>query len=66
MASIKKGGSKNNVANRGEKVVKHYNGKVVKPVKLIGQGRTIIAAEYEDKKLVMDSSGQIITYSSIQ
>lgn len=66
MASVKKSGSKNNVANRGEKVVKHYNSKVVHPVQLISQGRKIIAAQYEDKKLVLDPSGQIITYSSIQ
>jgi hypothetical protein len=41
--AVKKG-SKNNIANRGSSArVKMYNGKAVKPVKLISRGKRYMA-----------------------
>lgn len=62
-----KKGSKNNIANRGASAkVKHYNGKAVKPVKLISKNKRFIAAQYEDGNLVQSANGEYLPYSSIQ
>jgi hypothetical protein len=64
--AVKKG-SKNNIANRGSSArVKMYNGKAVKPVKLISRGKRYMAAQYEDGQLVKNQSGSYVPYSSIQ
>lgn len=66
MAGPKKG-SKNNIANRGASArIKHYNGKPVKPVKLINGNKRFMAAQYEDGQMVKNSSGQFIPYANIQ
>jgi len=66
MAGAKKG-SKNNIANRGTGAkIKEYNGKPIAPVKFISQGKSFIAAQYEDKKLVTGPSGDVLPYGSIQ
>jgi hypothetical protein len=65
--SIKKTGSKNNIANRGTGAkLKVYNGQEVRPVKFISQGKSFIAAQYENKKLVTDPAGEVVPYGSIQ
>ncbi len=66
MATAKKG-SKNNVANRGTGAkVKVYNGQNVFPVKYIGQGKSFMAAQYENKKMVLGPNGEVLPYGSIQ
>ena len=66
MATVKKG-SKNNVANRGTGAkIKVYNGKNVFPVKYIAQGKSFIAAQYEDKSIVVGPTGEVLPYGSIQ
>jgi hypothetical protein len=67
MASIKKSGSKNNVANRGTGAkIKTYNGKNVAPVKFIASGKSFMAAQYEDKSMVLGPNGEVLPYASIQ
>lgn len=64
--AVKKG-SKNNVANRGASArIKMYDGKPVKPVKLISQGKRYMAAQYEDGQLVKGQNGDYVPYSAIQ
>jgi ribosomal protein L27 len=65
--AVKKG-SKNNIANRGKGAkIKQYNGKAIKPVKLINnqQGTTFIAAQYEGGELVMDPAGSFVKYAAV-
>lgn len=65
--SIKKTGSKNNIANRGTGAkLKVYDNKEVRPVKFVSQGSSFIAAQYENKTLVTGPDGKIIPYGSIQ
>ncbi len=66
MATAKKG-SKNNVANRGTGAkIKVYNGKNVFPVKYIGQGKSFMAAQYDNKEMVLGPNGEVLPYGSIQ
>ncbi len=67
MASIKKSGSKNNVANRGTGAkIKVYNGKNVFPVQYIGDGKSFMAAQYENKEIVVGPNKEVLPYASIQ
>lgn len=64
--AVKKG-SKNNIENRGMAArIKHYDGKPVKPVKLISGNKRFIAAAFENGHLVKGADGEYIPYSLIQ
>lgn len=64
--AVKKG-SKNNIANRGSAArIKVYQGKPVKPVKLINGGQRFMAAQFEDGKLVSTPDGKFVPYASIE
>ncbi len=66
MATAKKG-SKNNVANRGTGAkIRTYNGQNVFPVNYRSQGKNFMAAQYENKKLVLGPNGEVLPYASIQ
>lgn len=59
--------SKNNPENRGQVTeLRKYKGKVVKPVRFIGQRRNYIAAAYENGELALDPiTGLPIPYKLI-
>lgn len=60
-------GSKNNIDNRGAAAkLKEIDGKVVKPVRFIGQGMNYIAGVYaEGGALVLDAHNRPVQYSKI-
>jgi hypothetical protein len=60
-------GSKNNIDNRGASAkLKEIDGKVVKPVRYIGQGFNYIAGMYaEGVTLVLDENKRPVQYSKI-
>jgi hypothetical protein len=58
-----KTGSKNNIATRGQAREFLFNGQKIKPVKLITQNSTFLAAEYETGELVLGSSGNPLPWS---
>lgn len=63
-----KGGSKNNIANRGTGAkAKFFNGKKVIPVLLNDRkhNRKFMAAAYEDGKLAVGTDGNFIKFDSI-
>jgi len=65
----KKGGSKNNVANRGAKAkIKYYGGKPVKEIKIADRnlGVSIMGAQYESGDVVKAPDGSYVKYSAIQ
>lgn len=67
--SVKKSGSKNNIANRGAKAkIKFYGGKQVKEVKIYDKrhGLSIMGAQYENGDLVSAPDGSYVRYSEIQ
>lgn len=56
--------SKNNPVTRAQAREYFYNGKKIKPVKLITLKSTFLAAEYEDSgDLVRDASGNVLDWS---
>jgi hypothetical protein len=60
------GTSKNNPnARKGSAKQKTFEGKPVKPVKYIGARSTYIAAQFEDGKLVVDSTDRPLPFSDI-
>lgn len=64
--AVKKG-SKNNIANRGTAArIKTYEGKAVKPVKLITREQRFMAAQFEDGKLAKTPDGKFVPYASIE
>jgi hypothetical protein len=64
--AVKKG-SKNNIANRGSAArIKTYEGKSVKPVKLINGKQRFMAAQFEDGKMVRTPDGKFVPYASIE
>ena len=60
--------SKNNPKNRGQAVVKKFNGKIVKPVLYIGthvgHGK-YMSVLYEDGKMALDNNGKPLLWDSI-
>jgi hypothetical protein len=58
-----KTGSKNNIAARGQTKEFSFNGQKIKPVKLITENSTFLAAEYENGDLVLGSSGNPLPWS---
>jgi hypothetical protein len=57
--------SKNNPAGRKQAREYLYNGKKIKPVKLISNRQSFFAAEYEESRdLVMDTSGKILPWNN--
>lgn len=66
---MSKGGkklSKNNAANRGEGAAKRmYEGKAVIPIKLVSGNTTVIAAKFEDGRVVKDKLGKPIPYGML-
>ncbi len=59
------GVSKNNPNARKAAIQKTYNGKVVKPVKYIGQHGTYIAGQYEDGEVIFDNNEKPIPYKKL-
>ncbi|MHC0449119.1 MAG: hypothetical protein ACRY3E_03365 [Candidatus Lariskella arthropodorum] len=64
-----KGGSKNNISNRGKAAaLKKIDGREVKPVMYkgarLGHGN-FIAAKFDDGKLALDATGKPIPYQLI-
>ena len=57
--------SKNNPNARKAAIQKKYNDKVVKPVKVIGDFGTFIAAQYESGDVVLDAVGNPIPYKKL-
>lgn len=57
--------SKNNPNARKAAIQKKYNDKVVKPVKVIGEFGTFIAAQYESGDVVLDADGNPIPYKKL-
>jgi hypothetical protein len=58
-----KTGSKNNIATRNQAKEFTFNGQKIKPVKLITQNSTFLAAEYENGDLVIGTSGNPLPWS---
>ena len=58
-----KTGSKNNIATRGKALEFLFNGQKIKPVKLITETSTFLAAEYESGDLVLGSNGTPLPWS---
>ena len=57
--------SKNNPEGRGRASEYFHDGKKIKPVKLIANGRSFFAAEYEDSgEVVLDKKGQALPWAS--
>ncbi len=57
--------SKNNPNARKAAIQKKYNDKIVKPVKVIGDFGTFIAAQYESGDVVLDADGNPIPYKKL-
>lgn len=59
--------SKNNPITREQAREYFFNGKKIRPVKLISEKRSYFAAEYEDSgELVVDQSGVALPWSNIR
>ena len=56
-----KGGSKNSTKNRKQVQKFIFNGKEIKPVKLVGLNSTYMAAEDKDGALLLADSGTPLT-----
>ena len=57
--------SKNNPEGRGQAKEYFYNGKKIKPVKLIADRQSFFAAEYEDSgEVVVDQNGKALPWGS--
>jgi len=59
------GVSKNNPNARKAAIQKTFQGKVVKPVKVIGEFGTFIAAQFENGEVICDESGKPVPYKSL-
>ncbi len=59
------GVSKNNPNARKAAIQKTFQGKVVKPVKVIGDFGTYIAAQYENGEVIFDSNNKPVPYKSL-
>ena len=57
--------SKNNPNARKAAIQKTFNNKVVKPVKVIGDFGTFIAAQYESGEVVLDADGNPVPYKKL-
>jgi hypothetical protein len=56
--------SKNNPVSRGQAREYFHQGKKIKPVKLIEDGRAFLSAEYDESgDLVVNSAGKALTWS---
>jgi hypothetical protein len=56
--------SKNDISARGKIKEFLFNGQKIKPVKLITETSTFLAAEYENGDLVLGSAGNPLPWSS--
>lgn len=57
--------SKNNPEGRGQARGYFHNGKKIKPVKLIADGQSFLAAEYEDSgEVVIGQNGKALSWNS--
>ncbi len=58
--------SKNNPTARASAKVYKFNDKVVKPVKLISQGRKYMAVQYDNGQLAVDEKGNPVPWGKIR
>jgi predicted extracellular nuclease len=57
--------SKNNPTTREKAKDIFYNGQKIKPVKIIGENSTYIAAQYESGEVIEDAEGNALAWKEV-